>query len=668
MSKNNQLIKYEENPIKRIFANILNRIKNRFSSSKKWSNEIEDMIKSEFNDIQEQNQVKEILEDMLSRNQYLLDTLDIRILKSNYLEIFEQPLLERIVADENMQRDILEMSEEELKTFGFLLQYKVTDQKERITNINTNFLKNIKLNKLQNLSETDKTKAISILLSSSEFRLDNLLELDSYYEKRKNACKRIIDNPKVIEEYDYDTYWEKIDKGEEIDIPYSIIEEMQQLNATERIQFAIIQTKYGMSLEKARELCKNFGKDVDKLEQTEETRIIEELKQILDEKDIEKLRQIDLDENFANYEGTLNIIPNLRNSYLHEYQKTLYQIKEDDYIGTQDGIKIYNALGINNDKADFNMILTAIGGVYAYSHDYSNMEKDWDRADSNHTISCSYIGNDFLGVTDTTFLLGFSDIKDNELIHSRNQDAGAGDSIFEPYAKSEFLIPETQINTSKGYNEMVLERKIEEDGKLVNRMPTYAVFLAENINDINDENNAKWQNAKEMAKQRNIPIVVVDVQKCLELEWQKTQDMITIIKEQKRMDLIPEVIHKLENNRGYDGLADINRNVFSDKKIKDSLEQIIGTIITSDTDTFNMGIEKFVNVTKEIVKNYDEHSSSEDTFDHNKKYKTFNYRETMERLKVLFGSRNGLFKRKEKTKEREDDKEQNNNKKNEIEL
>lgn len=648
MSKNNQLIKYEENPIKRWFSNILNSVKNRFIPRKSLNSEIENVIKSEFYDRQEQEQVNKMLEDMLSRNKDLLDTLDIRILKSSYLEIFEQPLLERIVADENMQKDILEMSEEELKTFGFLLQYKVTDQKERITNINTNTLRNIKLNELQNLSESSRTKAISILLSNSEFKLSDLSELNNYYEKRKNACKRIIDNPNVIEEYDYDTYWERIESGEEIDIPYGIIDEMQQLKVDERIRWAIIETKYGMSLEKARELCRTFGKDVDRIEKTEETRIIEELKQILNEKDIEKLRQIDLDENFANYEGTLNIIPNLRNSYLREYQKTLYQIKDDDYIETQDGINIYNALGKNNDNADFNIILTAIGGVYAYSHDFSDMKKDYDRADSNHTISCSYIGNNFLGVTDTTFLLGFSDIKDNELIHSRNQDAGAGDSIFEPYAKSEFLIPENQLNTSKGYNELVLERKIEKDGKLVNRMPTYAVFLAENINDINDENNAKWQNAKKMAKQLNIPIVIVDVQKCLELEWQKTQDMITLIKEQKRMDLIPEVIHKLENNRGYDGLADINRNVFSDKKIKDSLEQIIGTIITSDTDTFNMGIEKFVNVTKEIVKNYDEHSSSEDTFDHNKKYKTFNYKGYMERLKVLFGSRNGLFKSSEK--------------------
>lgn len=644
MSKKNQLVKYEENPIKRWFSNILNSIKNRFIPRKSLNSEIENVIKSEFYDRQKQEQVTKMLEDMLSRNKYLLDTLDIRILKSNYLEIFEQPLLERIVADENMQRDILEMSEEELKTFGFLLQYKATDQKERITRINTGSLRNINLDKLQELSESDKTKAISILLSCSKFKLGDLSELNNYYEKRKNACKRIIDNPNVIEEYDYDTYWERIESGEEIDIPYGIIDEMQQLKVDERIRWAIIETKYGMSLEKARELCRTFGKDVDKIEQTEETRIIKEIKQILEENDIEKLKHIDLSENLANYEGTMNIIPNLRNGYLREYQKTLYQLKEDDYIGTQDGINIYNVLGKNNDNADFNMILTAIGGVYAYSHDFSDMKKDWDRADSNHTISCSYIGNDFLGVTDTTFLLGFSDIKDNELIHSRNQDAGAGDLIFEPYAKSEFLIPENQVNTSKGYNEMVIERKIEDDGKLVNRKPSYAVFLAENIDEINDKENTRWQNAKKMAKGLNIPIAVVDVQQCLELEWQKTQEMITLIKEQKQMDLIPDVIHKIENNRGYVGLSNINRNVFSDKKIKDSLEQIIGAIITSDTGTFNKGIEQFVSVTKEIEKNHDEHSSS----DYNNEFKTYDYRKYMERLKVLFGSRNGIFKSNEK--------------------
>lgn len=94
-------------------------------------------------------------------------------------------------------------------------------------------------------------------------------------------------------------------------------------------------------------------------------------------------------------------------------------------------VKIYNALGKNNDRADFNMILTSLGGIYYINHNYKDLKADWDRQDKNHTISCSYIGNDFLGVVDETYLLAFSDIKENELLQARNQDAGTVDDTFE---------------------------------------------------------------------------------------------------------------------------------------------------------------------------------------------------------------------------------------------
>ena len=50
------------------------------------------------------------------------------------------------------------------------------------------------------------------------------------------------------------------------------------------------------------------------------------------------------------------------------YQETLYQVNDADYIGAQsvkikgkeNEVKIYNVLGKNNDRADFNMILTAL--------------------------------------------------------------------------------------------------------------------------------------------------------------------------------------------------------------------------------------------------------------------------------------------------------------------
>ena len=121
MSKNTQLIKYEDNHIKRFFSNIWSKIKNQFFAPKLWDKEIEDIIKTEFPDLEEQDKVKELLTDLLSRNQYLFETLDIRMLHNDILKMFEKPILERIIADKNVQRDILELSEEGLKTYEFLL-------------------------------------------------------------------------------------------------------------------------------------------------------------------------------------------------------------------------------------------------------------------------------------------------------------------------------------------------------------------------------------------------------------------------------------------------------------------------------------------------------------------------------------------------------------------
>ena len=425
---------------------------------------------------------------------------------------------------------------------------------------------------------------------------------------------------------------------------------MQDLSDIDRIRYAIIEAKYGMNLEKAKILCSTFGDDIENIEQSEETRIIKELKAILEDDDIDRLKQINLDENEANYEGTINIVPNLRNAYLHKYQETLYQIDEEDYIGTQSvktkgkksDVKIYNVLGKNNDRADFNMILTSLGGIYFHHHNYDDLKADWDRADKNHTISCSYIGNDFLGVVHEGYLLAFSDIGENELLRASNKDAGTVEAPFERYEDLQgntFLTPQIEINSSKIYNELFIERKIEKDGKLVNRTPTFAVFIAETIDDINDEKNERWIETKRLAAELGIPVAVIDGSQCTKLEFEKVQEMVRTVKEEGRMDLIPDIIHKIENNRAAQMgvLKDIRNEIFSDLSVKKLLEEIMGTIITSDINTFNQGIEEFARVTKKIKSTYSQ--SSNMGLD---KCKTYDYDGYLERLKVLFSSRNGL--------------------------
>lgn len=649
MNNNNQLVKYKNRPIRKWFTNIIDKIKSSFVSSKMWDKGTEDEINRIFPDELRQKEVKELLQELLKRNTDLLETLDIRMLDKDLVDLFGKAKLERIITDRLTQESILELSKDALQTYSYILSYNLVDFNERISNLYPSYCENLNLEELQNLSEKDRLKAISIILSNSEFRLSDLSELKDYYEKRREICKQIIDNPKVAEE----EYEKNTNDGDEISLfPFGFLHEMQDLNELDRIRYGIIQAKYGMNLEKAKILCNAFGHEIDQIEQSEDTRIIKELMAILQEDDIDKLRQIHLDENYANYEGTINIVPNLKNAYLHKYKETLYQVSEEDYIGTQSiktkgkkvDVKIYNVLGKNNNRANFNMILTSLGGIYFHNHNYDDLKSDWDRADKNHTISCSYIGNDFLGVVDESYLLAFSDIEENQLLQARNQDAGTVDFPFdnwEDLRNNIFLTPQTEINSSKLYNELLVERKIERDSKLVNRTPTFAVFIAETLDDINDDKNSRWQAAKRLAAELGIPVAVIDGTQCAKLEFEKVQEMARAVREERRMDLIPEIIHKIENNRAAQMgvLQDVRNEIFSNAKVKKILEEIMGIIMTSDIDTFNQGIEEFAKVTKKIKFSYSEKSNDNEYIE---RCKTYDYDGYLERLKILFSSRNGL--------------------------
>lgn len=647
MNLNNQIEKYKNNPIKKWVTNFLNKIKGKVGSSKPWNKDIENEINRLFLNESEQEEVKELLKELQTRNNNLFETLKIRMLGKDFVSLFGKAKLERIITDEDLQENILELSKEEVELYAYILNYKLVDFNERIVNLRASSCRNLKLEELQRLSEKKRIKAISIILSNSEFVLGDLSELDDYYEKRREMCQQIINNPKIAEE----EYEKDMNFGDEISFfPFGFLCGMQELSDLDRIRCGIIEAKYGMSLEKAKILCNAFGESIDQIEQSEETRIIKELKYILQENDVEKLRKINLDEDYANYEGTINIVPNLKNAYLQKYQETLYQINEEDYIGMQSvktkgkkiDVKVYNVLGKNNDRADFNMILTSLGGIFLYNHNYDDLKADWDRASKNHTISCSYIGNDFLGVVDETYLLAFSDIQENELLHARNQDAGNVDSPFQSWEdleNSKFLTPQAEIDSSKGYNELLIERKVERDGILVNRTPTFVVFIAESLDDIYDDKNYRWQEAKRLAAELSIPIAIIDGTQCAKLEFEKVQEMVRTVKREKRMDLIPQILHKIENNRAaqFGILKEVRNEIFSNVKVKKMIEEIIWTIITSDINIFNQGIEEFAQVTKRIKHNYSQREDKD--LD---KCKTYDYDAYLNRLKVLFSSRNGL--------------------------
>ena len=240
MNTSNQLVKNKDKPIRKWFNKVIDKIKSRFVSSKMWDKETEYDINRNFPDELSQKEVKELLQELLTRNNHLLETLDIRMLDKDLVDLFGKARLERIITDRLKQENILELSKETLHTYSYLLNYKLVDFNERISNLYPTSCENLSLEELQNLNEKDRLKAISIILSNSEFRLLDLSELKDYYEKRKEMCRQIIDNPQIVEE----EYKKNINSKEEISLfPFGFLHEMQDLNELDRIRYAIIQTK-----------------------------------------------------------------------------------------------------------------------------------------------------------------------------------------------------------------------------------------------------------------------------------------------------------------------------------------------------------------------------------------------------------------------------------------
>ncbi|MCI9177154.1 MAG: hypothetical protein HFJ28_00865 [Clostridia bacterium] len=142
-----------------------------------------------------------------------------------------------------------------------------------------------------------------------------------------------------------------------------------------------------------------------------------------------------------------------------------------------------------------------------------------------------------------------------------------------------------------------------------------------------------------MAAQLEIPIVVIDADQCAKLEFAKVQEMLRRLKEEKKMNLIPQIIHKIENNRACPNglMKEIRNSIFSETEITKWIEEIIGTIITANNDSFHQGIKEFTAVTKKVKELYG--NPLDIGYE---KCKTYNYAGYLNRVKMLFNSRHRL--------------------------
>lgn len=215
----------------------------------------------------------------------------------------------------------------------------------------------------------------------------------------------------------------------------------------------------------------------------------------------------------------------LRHQYKETYEENinsnLFKVNEDTPFTIQDGVKLYQA------GTDFNILMSALG-AYKREENRENLKEDWNRKDFSTEHFCgSMIRNDMLGCceTDTNVYYGFSNIKEGSLLYMAYGDVGSGDNQLSttiqntyPFQNNDEFINATGKGNKRGcyYNEVDIKRRIK--GERI--QPDYIIVFKNNGQYVNLENSI--QASKEWD---GLPIVVIDIDQCLENEYNNINNM-----------------------------------------------------------------------------------------------------------------------------------------------
>lgn len=329
----------------------------------------------------------------------------------------------------------------------------------------------------------------------------------------------------------------------------------------------LLLNKYGMSYDKAYNLYMRYGKDIENLPESEEKDFLLDIKNIIEGKGSDRIA-------YENLSFLINIDSILRNFYSKIYDDKFYAPTNEKQIGNVDGINIYDA------GLDFNMCIYSYG--MATEHETPENFKDaWNRPSIAADYMCNSIINSSSVKTHVKHcLFGFNNFGRNNLLLLGANDLGTGGvyrelNVTNPFhqkeliADVEFRTPDSLINNTRfTNNEVYRSRRRVINGKLERINPDYIAYLKTKEEFSSDP---IWLESLKAAKDFNIPIVVVDCQKCLLNNIEKIEKNLELFEsrydDSKILKSIIESIYTINN--GYRDVAPelLEKHFNSDKLI-----------------------------------------------------------------------------------------------------
>ena len=339
----------------------------------------------------------------------------------------------------------------------------------------------------------------------------------------------------------------------------------------------LLLNKYGISYDKAYNLYARYGKDVKVLPESQEQEFLLDIKNIIEGKGTEK-------SVFEDLGFIINIDSVLRNFYSKLYDEKFYVPTNENQIGNVDGINIYDA------GLDFNMCIYSYGMATEYEMP-ENFKDAWNRPSIATDYMCnSIISSSSIKTHVKHCLFGFGKFGENNLSLLGANDLGTGGiykdlNVTNPFhqkkliADVEFRTPDSLINNTRfTNNEVYRSRRRVINGKLERINPDYIVYLKTKEDFSSDQ---IWLESLRAAKDFNIPIVVVDCQKCLLNNVEKIEKNLELFEsrydDSKILKSILESVYTINN--GYRDVAPgLLEKHFNRDKLISYLERIMSHI------------------------------------------------------------------------------------------
>ncbi|MCI8759996.1 MAG: hypothetical protein HFJ34_02570 [Clostridia bacterium] len=549
-----------------------------------------------------------LYQTIFKMNKDVHETINLKMFDDKILQTFNLEKMARLTTYPKMQERIVSLS----KIKGFDAVFKSINDDNWVMELD-GVLKNVEnypelLKHIANEKIDEKSAQMLVQVFSQKenyFNISTVLEARNYFERREDICQKILNN-------------------EEIENLNPIL---KNYSDEDRKRFAVLEMMYGIDINEAKNLVEKYGKGIEKMDanQYDKSAIaLLGIKRILECENIgakyeENKTIFDNAREEIQYTNIADLEANCLNMYAKMYQQTLYQPQKDDKVEEveyeETKIEVYEV------QDDFNMFIRAEGACNGYEEPKDFAENLGMPSTRYHGNCKSFIGQDSISIANSNGVkFGYSNCKDGTLLMASPWDimSNAANAEFSTASEKwnincgiQLRTPKEMINhTRHGYNEFDFEKLIynEQEQKFEGDKPQYIIYVKEpNIERQEDD---KWRVSKKAAKQMNLPIVMIDREKCVKRDWEKLVALQNILlgkSENKdnisESDLIESIILKFENNvnsvRASKVLASKYFTMEQRRTITTNIVKYIKSLENVDFNRY----QKLFNTYREVVQN-----------------------------------------------------------------